>query len=250
MVSYEVQVDEDPAYGSPIFMATTEVEIPAELLKFGNLYNWRVRALHAFDVSDWSESWKFTTVNSVTLESPANNEPDVKLSPLLTWLPLTGIIEYQVVLTDNSSFSNIIVDAMVPAEGNSFIVPVVLEKDMQYWWRVRAVNGLDTSNWSSIWTFRTLPPVGIDEQGLSSKLNVYPNPASNTVYVEVKEKMNSNLQLTITDLVGKNVYEQEILPGSGIKTIQVDVSDLQNGLYMLRIADNKNTFTKKLVIRK
>jgi hypothetical protein len=249
-VSYEIQVDDDPAYGSPVFMSTPEVQINAELLKFGIHYYWRVRALHAYDTSDWTSSWSFTTVNSVALLSPANNESDVKLSPLLTWTALTGIAGYQVNVTDNSNFANLLVDEIVPVENSSFNVPIVLEKDMQYFWRVRAVNGLDTSGWSNIWTFRTMPPVGIEEQGLSEKLNVYPNPAENTVYIQLKEKLTLALQLTITDLVGKKVYEMEILPGSGSKNIPVDVSTLQNGLYMLRIADREYTFTKKLIIKR
>jgi len=250
MVSYEIQVDDDPAYGSPLFLATNATQINAELLKFGTVYNWRVRALHAFDISDWSESWKFTTVNSVVLESPADDATDVKLSPMLTWKALTGIAGYQVHFADNSSFSNPIADAIVPVEDNSFIVPVVLEKDAEYYWRVRAVNGLDTSGWSSIWSFRTMPPVGINEPGLSGKLNIYPNPAENTVYIQLKEKLAFSLRLTITDLVGKKVFEQDILLNSGNKNVPVDISSLQNGIYMLRIADKENTFTKKLIVKR
>jgi photosystem II stability/assembly factor-like uncharacterized protein len=250
MVSYEIQIDDDPAYGSPVLLSTTDVEVNAELLKFGTLYHWRVRALNAFDISDWTSSWSFTTVNSVTLESPTNNESDVKLSPLLTWTALTGLAGYQVNLATNSNFASLLVDEIVPVEANSFNVPIVLDKDMQYFWRVRAVNGLDTSGWSSIWSFRTLPPVGIDEQGLSNKLNVYPNPAENTVYIQLKEKLTLALQLTITDLVGKKVLEKEFQPASGIKTVPFDVSSLQNGIYILRIADKESTFTKKLIIKR
>jgi hypothetical protein len=129
-------------------------------------------------------------------------------------------------------------------------VPVVLGKDTVYYWRVRAINGLDTSGWSNTWSFRTMPPVGIDEPGLSGKLNVYPNPAANTVYIQLKDKLNLSLQLTITDLVGKKVFEKEIKLDSGNKNVPVDVSNLQNGIYMLRIADKENIFTKKLIIRR
>ncbi len=65
------------------FLQPLETSINAELLKFGALYNWRVRALHAFDISDWSESWTFTTVNTVNLETPANGAINVQLSPPL-----------------------------------------------------------------------------------------------------------------------------------------------------------------------
>ena len=250
MVSYEIQIDEDPAYGSPVFMATSGISINAELLKFGILYNWRVRALHAFDTSDWTPSFKFTTINTVFLQSPANNETNVKLSPLLIWEAQTGIAGYNVQLTGNSSFSELIADAIVPVGENSFSVPVLLDKDVEYYWRARAVNGLDTSGWSNIWSFRTMPPLGIDEPGLAGKLNIYPNPAIKTVYIQLIEKINLSLQLTLTDLVGKKVFEKELRLDSGNSLIPLDVSSLQDGIYMIRISDKENTFTKKLIIKR
>jgi photosystem II stability/assembly factor-like uncharacterized protein len=38
LVSYEIQIDDDPAYGSPIYLATVANEINADLLKFGIKY--------------------------------------------------------------------------------------------------------------------------------------------------------------------------------------------------------------------
>ena len=117
-----------------------------------------------------------------------------------------------------------------------------------YYWRVRAFNGLDTSGWSSAWSFSLT--VGIDEPGLGDKLNVYPNPAENNVYIQLKEKYALSLWLTITDLVGKEVFEKEIRLDSGNKTVPVDVSFLRNGIYMLRMSDQENVFTKKLIINR
>ena len=250
LVSYEVQVDDDPAYGSPIFLATTEIQISAELLKFGTLYYWRARALHAFDISDWSASWTFTTVNTVVLETPANGATDVKLSPPLNWKALTGIAGYEVQFNDNNTFVDPMVSAIVPVAENSFIVPIILEKDAEYFWRVRAINGLDTSGWSSTWSFTTLPPVGIGEPGLGGKLAVYPNPAINTIYIQLLDKQRISFQLTITDLVGKTVLKQDIRFDSGNKTVPVDVSFLRDGIYLFRMSDQESVFTKKLVIKR
>jgi hypothetical protein len=250
LVSYEIQVDEDPAYASPIFMATTGISIPAELLKFGIEYSWRVRALHSHDISDWSDSRTFSTINTVFLESPVNNEVDVKISPLLTWEAQTGISGYQCQVSTNNSFGNILVDENIPVEESSLIVPMVLDKDAVFYWRTRAYNGLDTSGWSETWSFRTLPPVGIEEPGLGGTISVYPNPAENTVYVEVKDQKSVLLDLTITDLVGKKIFEKEIMADAGTNMVPVDVTKLQNGIYILRIADNESSFTKKLIIKK
>jgi photosystem II stability/assembly factor-like uncharacterized protein len=249
-VTYEIQVDDDPAYGSPVFLSTDEVSVNAEFLKFGVEYNWRVRVLDAFDVSDWTESWTFTTINTVELTSPADAETDVKLSPLLTWDAQTGIEGYQVLVATNNSFTAPLVDAIVPVTESSFIVPVVLDKDALYYWRVRAVNGLDTSGWSGTWSFRTLPPVGIDEPGLEARLDVYPNPVENTVYIQYKDKQELTLNITITDLVGMKVIERQIALGSGTRIMSMDLSILQEGIYLMRIADKNRSYTKKIVIKR
>jgi hypothetical protein len=251
LVSYEVQLDEDPAYGSPVLLETTETEINAELLKFGTLYHWRARAFHAFDVSDWSESWSFTTVNSVELKTPANGAVDIQLSPQLTWSDLTGIDSYEVQFNNTDNFTEPMINSIVPAvDETSFNVPIVLEKNTEYFWRVRAIHGLDTSGFSNIWSFTTLPPVGIGEHGLGEKLAIYPNPAENIIHIQLLDKQSISFHLTITDLVGKSVLDRDIHLDPGNKTIPVDVSQLREGIYMLRMSDQENIYTKKLVIKR
>lgn len=250
LVTYDIQIDEDPAFASPVFLTSTETSVNAEQLLFGNNYNWRVRALHVGDVSDWSEVWTFTTVNTITLISPTNNEANVKQSPLLEWTALTGVLEYEVNLASDAAFTDILVESIIPATESSFIVPIVLEKNTNYFWRVKAINGLDSSNWSSIWSFVTIPPVGIDEPGLAGALNIYPNPVNNNLYIQLAEKKGMNISLSISDLLGKNVLNQEFGLANLNETKAIDVSKLRDGIYMLRISDGTNTYTRKIIINR
>jgi hypothetical protein len=249
-VNYEVQLDDDANFGTPITMPTSEISINAEFLQFGTLYNWRVRAMHGEDISDWSNVWKFTTTNTVELISPVNNEVDVKISPVLTWEEQTGLAGFNVQLASSNSFGEPLVNDIVPAEESSYIVPLVLDKDAVYYWRVRGVNGLDTSGWSPTWSFRTTPPVGIDEPGLSSKFSIYPNPVVNTLYLQLLGSQATTCDLTITDIVGITVKEQKFTLAAGNKTVTVDASMLKEGMYLLRISDNINSFTKKIIIKR
>jgi aminopeptidase YwaD len=86
--------------------------------------------------------------------------------------------------------------------------------------------------------------------GLGGKLAVYPNPAKNIIYIQLLDIQKISFQLTITDLVGRTVLKQDILLDSGNKTVPVDVSPLRDGIYMLRMSDRENVFTKKLVIKR
>ena len=250
LVTYEIRVDDDPAFGSPIFFSASSISITADQLKFGTDYNWQARALHALDISDWSEAWKFTTVNSVILKSPSNDATDVKLSPLLEWNALTGILEYQVNFASDNNFTDMIVDDIIPSTDNSFIVPLVLDKETKYFWRVRAVNGLDSSGWSPVWSFTTLPPVGIEEPGLAGKVNIYPNPVKDNLYVQLADKKVLSISLSITDLLGKTVISKDIRLEYLNDVEKIDVSTLKDGIYMVRISDGENIYTRKILINR
>lgn len=251
LVSYEIEVDDNPDFQSPVYFATPNLQINARLLKFGTQYHWRARAIHAYDTSSWSAVWKFTTLSNPTLKTPANNETEVKLSPMLTWDALTGITGYQIHFSDDNGFSNLLVNTITSPEENQFPIPLVLERATQYYWKVRGINGLDTSNWSPAWSFTTMQPIGLGEPGgLENKLAVYPNPAENTLYIELKNNTGFNAQLTVTDLVGKAVLSREMQFDSGNKTLSLDVSGLKNGMYLLRIADESEVFTRKLIIKR
>lgn len=250
LVTYEIEVDEDPAFGSPVLLTSSGITVNAEMLKFGTVYNWHARALHGLDISDWSEVRQFTTVNKVILVSPADGATDVKLSPLLDWADMTGIQGYQVQFADNNNFVTLIAEDIVPSTESQYIVPMVLEKETQYFWRVRAINGLDSSGWSSVWSLTTLPPVGIGEPGLAGKVNIFPNPLKDNLFIQLADHNSLSFNLTVTDLLGKTVVNQDIILESFKETKKIDVSGLKDGIYMLRISDGENIYTRKVIINR
>jgi hypothetical protein len=90
------------------------------------------------------------------------------------------------------------------------------------------------------WTcFNTL---SIDEDNLR-QLKVYPNPAKNLVNISLVQ--NTKVAIEIYDLLGKTVLITEINHSKPI-----DVSALNNGIYLIRFTQNEKTVTKKLVISK
>lgn len=249
-VSYEIQVDDDPAFESPINFGTSEGSITADLLTFGINYNWRVRAVHVKDISDWSAPWDFSTVSTVTLTEPANNATDVKLTPILKWEALTGITHYEVEFNNVNDFTDPLYDAEIEPTTPNWAVPVVLEKESQYFWRVRAIAGLDSSNWSTTFNFTTVPPVGIDEPSPFDRLEIYPNPASQTLWIDFATEQDSRLSLVITDLLGKTLVERQLEFTSGTKARALDVTRLPKGIYLMKIGDGQSLTTRKLIIER
>lgn len=75
-----------------------------------------------------------------------------------------------------------------------------------------------------------------------SEFNVYPNPTS-TGSVNIVSKTNDAIQVSVFDILGKQVLENTV------KNNRLDVSTLNAGVYIMKISQNGNAITKKLVVR-
>jgi len=84
---------------------------------------------------------------------------------------------------------------------------------------------------------------GIDNKSQSKNINIFPNPFSGLVNVDIKE-LASDCQIQIANSVGDIVTEVKVAKGfSGVKTI--DLSNNASGVYLVNIlysnkADNLN----------
>ncbi len=79
--------------------------------------------------------------------------------------------------------------------------------------------------------------------GRNPDLKVYPNPAQQSFTVEFTQE---NFDLIITDLTGRNIYEQKNMSG---KT-QIASKDFTSGIYFVQAANGKNIFSEKIIITK
>ncbi|WP_040279455.1 T9SS type A sorting domain-containing protein [Psychroserpens damuponensis] len=87
--------------------------------------------------------------------------------------------------------------------------------------------------------------LGIDDVYISEHVSIYPNPAKNNLNILT----SSNLQLelaTIYDVRGRLVVTKNLNTTYTLNSI--DVSQLQNGVYFIKINVENNTITKKFII--
>lgn len=77
--------------------------------------------------------------------------------------------------------------------------------------------------------------------------NLFPNPASNIVYLSLKDDISLNLKLEVLDLNAK-VILQDNIARSNINYI-INTSNLKSGLYIVRVFDGKLFDSKLLVIK-
>ena len=214
--SYQVQADTSASFNSPALRVQTNGYINStdgnsdtqyflSDIYFGATYRWRVRAINAVDTTTWSPVWTFLTRDYVTQSSPAIGS-DVWAGTTLNWAPHTGVQFYQVQADTSAAFNS----PALRVQTNGYINSTDGNSDTQhflsdiyfgttYHWRVRAINAVDTTTWSPVWTFVTR-----DYVTLSSPANA----AANTT-------LNPTLNWTPHT-------------GVGSYTLQVDVSNLFN----------------------
>lgn len=78
-------------------------------------------------------------------------------------------------------------------------------------------------------------------------INVYPNPASETVTIDLSYYNGRSLDIQLFNLSGTKTFS---ISDHRKATLTLDVSRYQNGLYLAQITDGKSTIQKKIMIRK
>jgi len=252
ILKYEYQIDVDGSFSAPMVELTENIIEPASNLMYGTQYYWRVRARHSRDTTNWSDVWNFTTFNFPTLTSPADNDTGIILRPQLKWDQIKGSIKYEINLSlDEATLSDhkYYKDAS-DAELPHYNVAPDLEPLTKYYWRVRAFSEIDTSDFSSVWSFTTYTPVGINEYFASSNVNLYPNPVQDAINIEITCNKFTNVDFVIYDLLGQAMLKDNLNLNSGHNQVQIDARTLLNGIYMVNIMYGDQVITKKLVVSK
>lgn len=84
--------------------------------------------------------------------------------------------------------------------------------------------------------------VGFESHTIQSPISVYPNPATENVYV-VMDKLEPSTQLQLVDNLGRIVYQIKPTNNTSI----IDLISLPKGVYILIINTEKNTFNRKII---
>ncbi len=173
---YEIQIDTSLNFNSPVFTGDIEgyvnssdrnadtEEFLSDLL-FGTKYYWRVRAINASDTSAWTQR-TITTLDQVNLTSP-NNNANTWTGVTFDWNAHDGVNFYEIQIDTSLSFSSPVFTNDIEGYINSSDRNADTEEfltDMlfgtTYYWRVRAINARDTSNWTQR-TLNTLDYVNL-----------------------------------------------------------------------------------------
>jgi hypothetical protein len=83
------------------------------------------------------------------------------------------------------------------------------------------------------------------EEELDREFNIYPNPADEQLFIE-SNSQSQNLDLELYNMTGQLVKKETFRNTS---TIGLDVSTLENGIYILKLNTGTNTYNSRIIIQ-
>ena len=88
---------------------------------------------------------------------------------------------------------------------------------------------------------------GVEENVLSqSNVSAYPNPAKDNFLINIDGDINSNVNVTLTNITGQIVKEIET---GMMNTISVNCSDIEAGIYFYSVKYNNKTESGRIIIK-
>jgi hypothetical protein len=77
--------------------------------------------------------------------------------------------------------------------------------------------------------------------------NLYPNPIDDELRIKLEKPINNGLQISIFDLQGKEVYGSTE-HSDGIGEIMINMNELKEGVYFVKIKTKEHEGTGKIII--
>jgi len=109
-----------------------------------------------------------------------------------------------------------------------------------------AING----NCTDTVIFNVAITVSIEELMGISNLTIYPNPASEAAIVSFENATGTSFDLQLVDQLGRVIISQNNIQSMGSNLVNVDLTNLSDGMYSIQLTSNHNTISKRLIVRK
>jgi len=208
-------------------------------------YFWRVRAVLGVATSPWSQIWKFGTADgTIPLQLlPLNNDTGLLSPVLFKWTTVAGVSSYECQYATDSIFTN-------PVVLNSSVDTIQsqnLNLLTTYYWRVRASDGTTNYPWSEVWKFTT--SFMVNDQSLYSEnagITVYPNPATNQLFIKNTTSQNEQFVISILSLDGRIVWQNKLSANS---SITINIENLASGCYLVNALSKSQVIRQKLIVK-
>jgi hypothetical protein len=96
--------------------------------------------------------------------------------------------------------------------------------------------------------FNTIKIRLVNAASTASVQGVYPNPATDRLYIQYNSSDNDVFTIRLLSLDGKELKNQQYVAKEGQQTIDLDIAeqDLKSGFYILQVENNGQVYTNKI----
>ncbi len=237
---YEYQVDlnlTDPI-GASGYATTTGMTAHVKGLLSNTKYYVHIRSrCFINDTSNWALD-SFVTHYACNAPVPVVANPGSP-TPVVNWTPIDDAVQYEYRVSSNPNhppFGDITtttttMTTTLPNDGKNYYLHIRTKCNSQY----------EFSAWAR--ADLRVTPTGIDVlEDDAFAINVYPNPAKNSITIKVAGNKEEDSQAQITDITGKVLLSAAIHSANTV----VDISKLSPGIYLLKYQGKANNRVIKI----
>lgn len=257
-LTYQIQVSQDGTFASVHSEETTADTVQTiSGFDYNSSYSWRVRGVHNNVNGEWSEVRSFTVKEeelvpgSVTLVYPVSEVLQDEGTIEFTWQSVDNADEYEIEVSDESNFSNILFSDQLAATERTFTG----FEEKTYHWRVRAGNSAGWGGYTTA-TFEVEMSVNIDETmtGIPDKLKLhqnYPNPFNPTSTIQFDLPNTERVKIEVFNTLGQQVsVVTDRVYQAGNHRVTFDGSSLTSGIYIYRLTIADKSLTRSMTLVK
>ncbi len=113
------------------------------------------------------------------------------------------------------------------------------------WNRVCATPGYANTNANS---GCPTPTVGLLSVAAHKSISIYPNPSRGIINIDLKAIPAREVKAVVSNMIGNEVFNDVVKNSNG--SAQLDLSDLQNGVYIVKITTATGSFVQRVVVKK
>ncbi|MEI7594820.1 MAG: C25 family cysteine peptidase [Bacteroidota bacterium] len=97
------------------------------------------------------------------------------------------------------------------------------------------------------------PPIqissNINNVNGNAGISIYPNPVNDRMIISIDVQENSNVGITIINTIGQAVYNNTSSRPVGLNSIDINIPQLSEGVYLCKVNANNKVYTKKIIVR-
>jgi len=100
--------------------------------------------------------------------------------------------------------------------------------------------------------FCCFPEVAIGETKVATNnsLTIFPNPTDGLFQMNYQSLDNENLNVSITDISGRVIYQEEVKEFNGVLNESFDLTKYADGMYFLQVIQGEEIFSEKIILQK